>query len=40
METYHFLMNQWTPRDVLADPAFERPGLLKSLTRPAHLDLN
>ncbi len=40
METFHFLMNHWSPRDVLADPTFERPDLLKSLTRPAHLVLN
>lgn len=34
METFHFLMNNWMPRDVLADLAFERPDMLKSLDLP------
>lgn len=35
METFHFLMNNWMPRDVLADVAFERPDMLKSLELPS-----
>jgi hypothetical protein len=34
METFHFLMSNWMPRDVIADVAFERPDLLKSLDLP------
>jgi len=34
METFQFLMSNWMPRDVLADLAFERPDLLKSLDLP------
>jgi len=34
MEAFHFLMNHWTPRDVLAGLAFERPYLLKPLDHP------
>ncbi len=31
METLHFLMSNWMPRDVIADVASERPDMLKSL---------
>ena len=34
METFQFLMSNWMPRDVMADLAFERPDLLKSLDLP------
>ena len=34
METFHFLMTNWMPRDVIADLIFERPDMLKSLDLP------
>jgi hypothetical protein len=34
METFHFLMSNWMPPDVLADMAFERPDMLKSFDLP------
>jgi len=34
MESFHFLMSNWMPRGVLADVAFERPDMLKSLELP------
>jgi len=34
METFHFLISNWMPRDVIADLAFERPDMLKSFDLP------
>jgi hypothetical protein len=34
METFHFLMTNWMPRDVMIDLALERPDMLKSLDLP------
>ena len=34
LETFHFLMTNWMPRDVLIDLALERPDVLKSLDLP------
>lgn len=33
-ETFHFLMTNWMPREVIADLAFERPDLVKSFDLP------
>jgi hypothetical protein len=30
METIHFLMSNWMPRDVLVDLALERPDILEA----------
>jgi len=32
--TFRFLMNDWMPLDTLADLAFDRPDLMKSLDLP------
>lgn len=34
MEAFHFLMNNWMPRDVLVDLALEHPEMLKPFDLP------
>ena len=33
-ETFHFLMTNWMPRDVVADIAFECPDMLRNIELP------